>query len=541
MRTSNPAPVHTGTLRRTHCEEPAVRKWCSEIVNRARVSANQGSRFPAITTACPLVPQASLATDVSLPQTLCSRHAMKSLSSSSCDLRQIRRHVSVAMLWMLLVSTTQVLPGKSTAADTPGAPPNIVVLVSDDAGYADFSFQGSRQIATPHLDAIRRGGVLCQAGYVTASVCSPSRAGLLSGRYQQRFGHEFNIPPKYSETNGLPLSEVLLPAVLQKLNYRTIGLGKWHLGYAPKFHPLNRGFDDFYGFLQGARSYFPLAPPTRLNRLLTNRQPAPEQFDYLTQELGTRAAAYITNHAQQPFFLYVSFNAVHTPMQATPALLERVPKEISDPRRRKLVAMTLGLDDAIGAVTAALRKHKLEQNTLLFFVNDNGGARTNASSNQPLRGRKGSPFEGGIRVPFLVRWPQRIPADSTYTMPVSTLDIFATAITAAGHEGQTPNPLDGVNLTPFLSGDKKGRPHQRLYWRKGNNLAIRDGDWKLLHYRGGPPRLFNLATDQSEQAELSSRHPERVAELSAHLNEWNQSLIAPRWQGLRNRRNKSRN
>ena len=203
--------------------------------------------------------------------------------------------------------------------------------------------------------------------------------------------------------------------------------------------------------------------------------------------------------------------------------------------------MTLGLDDAIGAVTAALRKHKLEQNTLLFFVNDNGGARTNASSNQPLRGRKGSPFEGGIRVPFLVRWPQQIPADSTYTLPVSTLDIFATAITAAGHEGRTPNPLDGVNLIPFLSGDKKGRPHQRLYWRKGTNLAIRDGDWKLLHYRGGPPRLFNLATDQSEQAELSSRHPERVAELSAHLHEWNRSLVAPRWQGLRNRRNKSRN
>ena len=518
-----------------------MRKCCPAIVNRARTSANQGGRFPAITAVCPLASHSSLATRASAIQPLFSRHAMKSLYISPCGARRIWQHAPVVILWMLLGGTTQGLLGKPAAAGATDPRPNIVVLVSDDAGYADFSFQGSRQIATPHLDAIRQGGVLCQAGYVTASVCSPSRAGLLSGRYQQRFGHEFNIPPKYSETNGLPVSEVLLPAVLRKQGYRTIGLGKWHLGYAPKFHPLNRGFDDFYGFLQGARSYFPLRPPTLLNRLLTNRQPVPEQFDYLTQELGTRAAAYITSHAQRPFFLYVSFNAVHTPMHATSELLARVPSRISEPRRRKLVAMTLGLDDAIGTVTAALRKHKLEQNTLLFFVNDNGGARTNASSNQPLRGRKGSPFEGGIRVPFLVRWPQRIPANSTYGLPVSTLDIFATAIRVAGHEGQTPHPLDGVNLVPFLAGDKKGRPHQRLYWRQGKNRAIRDGDWKLLHYRGGPPRLFNLATDQGEQQELSSQHPERVAELTGHLNAWNQSLAAPRWQGLRNRRNKARN
>ena len=465
---------------------------------------------------------------------------MKSLYARQTSRKfAIPRRVPVVILHVLLGITTQISLGPA-AAPAASQRPNIVVLVSDDAGYADFSFHGSRDIATPHLDAIRRGGVLCQSGYVTASVCSPSRAGLLTGRYQQRFGHEFNIPPKYSETNGLPLSEIMLPAVLRKQGYRTIGLGKWHLGYAPKFHPQNRGFDDFFGFLQGARSYFPLHPPTRLNRLLKDRQPVPEQFGYLTQELAARAAAYIASHAQQPFFMYLSFNAVHTPMQATPELLARVPSEISQPRRRKLVAMTLGLDDAIGTVTAALHKHKLDQNTLLFFVNDNGGARTNASSNRPLRGRKGSPFEGGIRVPFLVRWPARIPANSIYTLPVSTLDIFATAISAAGHQGPTPNPLDGVDLAPFLAGDKEGRPHQRLYWRKGTNRAIRDGDWKLLHYRGGPPRLFDLAKDPAEQHEISSKHPQRVAELSAHLATWNQSLVAPRWQGLRNRRNKTR-
>ena len=415
--------------------------------------------------------------------------------------------------------------------------PNIVVIVSDDAGYADFSFQGSRQIATPQLDAIRRGGVLCQSGYVSASVCSPSRAGLLTGRYQQRFGHEFNIPPAYSETNGLPLSEVLLPAALRDQGYRTIGLGKWHLGYAPKFHPQSRGFDDFFGFLQGARSYFPLPRPTRLNRLLRDRQPVPERFDYLSEELGKQATDYIAAHRERPFFLYLSFNAVHTPMHATPELLDRVPQQIQDPRRRKLVAMTLALDDAIGAVDAALREHHLDKKTLLFFLNDNGGARTNASSNRPLRGRKGSPFEGGIRVPFLVRWPDRLPADSTYALPVSALDIFATSLAAAGHQGPRENPLDGVDLIPYLDGTKAGRPHQQLYWRRGQNLAIRDGDWKLLHYRGGPPRLFDLAHDPGEKQELSAQHPQRVAQLSAQLQTWNQTLVEPRWRGLRKRRN----
>ncbi|MDP6537933.1 MAG: sulfatase-like hydrolase/transferase [Planctomycetota bacterium] len=405
-------------------------------------------------------------------------------------------------------------------------PPNVIVILSDDAGYADFSFQGSGEAATPHIDSIAAGGVRCTNGYVSASVCSPSRAGLLTGRYQQRFGHDRNIPPAYSETNGLPVEEVTLADALRAVGYRTIALGKWHLGYAPHFHPLSRGFDDYYGFLQGARSYRAIEG-TRLNRLLRDREPVAEEFDYMTDELGAQAAAYITEHAERPFFLYLSFNAVHTPMHATEADLEAV-AEGAKPKRRKLLAMTRSLDRAVGAVLERLRELDLERNTVLFFLNDNGGATNNASDNGSLRGRKGSPFEGGIRIPFLVRWPERLPAGAIYDLPVSTLDVFATALAAAGAE-EAPANLDGVDLVPFLAGRRAGRPHDVLLWRRGDNLAIRSGDWKLVRKGNGPTLLFDLGIDPGETTDLAADHPQRVAALGAHWGAWSEQLSQPRW------------
>jgi len=408
-----------------------------------------------------------------------------------------------------------------------GERPNVVVILSDDAGYADFSFQGSGEVATPNIDSIAARGVRCTSGYVSASVCSPSRAGLLTGRYQQRFGHDRNIPPTYSETNGLPLSEVLLPVVLRDAGYRTIALGKWHLGYAPQFHPLERGFDDYYGFLQGARSYRSMKG-TRLNRLLRDREPVTEEFDYMTDELGEQAAAYIEAHADRPFFLYLAFNAVHTPMHATDGDLEAV-GEIGTPRRRKLIAMTRALDRAVGVVLARLRALDLERDTLLFFLNDNGGARTNASVNAPLRGRKGSPFEGGIRVPFLVQWPARLPAGAIYALPVSTLDVFATATSAAGVESAPRHALDGVDLVPFLRGERDHRPHEILFWKRRDNMAIRSGDWKLLRAGAGEPLLFDLALDPGEQRDLSAVHSELAASLGERWRAWSADLEEPRW------------
>jgi len=410
---------------------------------------------------------------------------------------------------------------------TPARPPNVVVIVSDDAGWADFSFQGSEQVPTPHLDALAARGVRFTSGYVTAAVCSPSRAGLLTGRYQQRFGHETNIPPRYSEENGLPTDEVLLSDLLREQGYRTIALGKWHLGYAPRFHPLSRGFDAYWGFLQGARSYRPIEG-TRLNRLLRDREPAPETFEYMTDALADEAAACIEAHRERPFFLYLAFNAVHTPMHADPAVLEEV-ADITPPRRQKLVAMTISLDRAVGRVLDALREHGLEQDTLVVFVNDNGGATNNASRNDPLRGTKGTPFEGGHRVPFLMSWPARLPRGVDYDLPVSTLDVLPTALAAAGREGGTPKPLDGVDLLPLLTGATDGRPHDVLFWRLKDDRAVRDGDWKLVVRGDRDPMLFDLAADPSEARDLAREQPERVAALRSKLAAWEAELAEPRW------------
>ena len=410
--------------------------------------------------------------------------------------------------------------------------PNVIVIISDDAGYADFSVHGSQEFPTPRIDSIAKRGVRFAEGYVSASVCSPSRAGLMTGRYQQRFGHEMNIPPKYSETNGLSLDEQMLPQAMKDLGYRTIGLGKWHLGYADHFHPCSRGFDDYYGFLQGARSYFPLNPGSRLNRLLRNKEPIPEKFDYMTDELGQQAVAYIEEHRQQPFFLYLAFNAVHTPMHAKPGSTDQVSSNLSE-RRRKLAAMTIALDDAVGQVLDALAKNDLEKDTLLFFVNDNGGATSNSSSNTPLRGHKGTPFEGGLRVPFLAQWPGTIKSGTVYQHPVSALDLFPTAIRLAGHTGSTKKPLDGVDLIPYLTGKKTGRPHDTLYWRKGPNWAIRDGDWKLLSHRESGPLLFDIKNDPNEKNDLAFDKPELVSELLAKYRAWESQLAEPLWGSAR--------
>jgi arylsulfatase A-like enzyme len=237
--------------------------------------------------------------------------------------------------------------------------PNILVILSDDAGYHEFSVHGSKTIETPRIDSIASSGFRFTNGYVSGTVCSPTRAGLLTGRYQQRFGHETNIPPVYSETNGLPLTETLLPAVLKDAGYRTIAVGKWHLGYAPKFHPMERGFSDFHGFLQGARSYFPLAHPSRLNQLMDGREPVTkENFDYMTDHLAAKAATYITRHKDSPFFLYLAFNATHGPNHTTEA-------DLAKAGGNKIKAMTIALDRAVGVVLDALKSNGIEDRTLV--------------------------------------------------------------------------------------------------------------------------------------------------------------------------------
>ena len=452
-----------------------------------------------------------------------------------------------------LIATPLLAENKS---ETNRSNPNIVVIVSDDAGFNEFSMHGSGLFPTPRIDSIRADGVHFTNGYTSGTVCSPTRAGLLTGRYQNRFGHEFNIPPVYSETNGLSLEETTLPDILAAEGYQTIAIGKWHLGYAPQFHPLSRGFSDYFGFLQGARSYFPLDEPTILNRLLRNREPAPESFDYMTDELGRAAAQSITDRGDKPFFMYLAFNATHGPDHATEADLKQVHGGGGNKTHR---AMAIALDRAVGLVLDTLENEGVVENTLVVFLNDNGGVR--GHDNTPLRGHKGSTWEGGIRVPFAIRWPKQVAAGQAKDFPVISLDIFPTVLAAAGIEKTTGKPLDGVNLVPYLTGAKQGRPHDTLYWKSGSRWAIRHGDLKLvggnteapqkkkqkknqgkrriksetartsqeIHPEKAVTKLFNVAEDITETTDLSSEHPETVAQLLRMHNEWKKDFPETPW------------
>ncbi len=434
--------------------------------------------------------------------------------------------------WLGLALVLLLPPGLHGAD---GDRPNIVILLADDLGYADLGVQGCKDIPTPHLDALARGGVRCTSGYVSGPYCSPTRAGLLTGRYQTRFGHEFNPGGR----NGLPTSETTLADRLRKAGYVTGLVGKWHLGAAPAQHPQKRGFDEFFGFLGGAHPYFPGkgAPIFRGTTVF-------REMEYLTDAFAREAVSFIDRHREKPFFLYLAFNAVHTPMHATDDRLKKF-ASIGNSRRRTYAAMTRAMDDAVGAVLDKLRSAGLEKRTLVWFFSDNGGptmptTTINGSINDPLRGSKRTTLEGGIRVPFLVRWPGRLPAGKVYAEPVIQLDVLPTSLAAAGVAVKPGWKLDGVDLLPYLGGKKEGKPHEALYWRLGSQMAVRRGDWKLVRYDTTADgrkravtglRLYHLARDVGEKNDLSASEPERVKELQGRWDEWNRGNVAPAWGG----------
>ncbi len=388
------------------------------------------------------------------------------------------------------------------------------------------------------------------------------RAGLLTGRYQQRFGHEFNPGPRgepggTGTSIGLPLSETTFADRMRAAGYATGIVGKWHLGVAAKFQPQQRGFDEYFGFLGGAHVYAPgmsniVFPglqrvPGRVAPILRGTEVVHEE-EYLTDAFAREAVAFIDRHQKQPFFLYLAFNAVHTPMNATDNRLKKF-EAVADPMRRTYCAMTLALDEAIGKVIEKLRSAHLEQDTLIFFCSDNGGptvprAALNASRNTPLRGSKVSTLEGGIRVPFVVSWKGQLPAGKVYDQPVIQLDFLPTALAAAGIKPNADRKLDGVNLIPFLTGETPGPPHDALYWRLGPQMAIRKGDWKLVKYSFefaaekpsspsaliSPPRLYNLSRDIGERNDLASAQVDKVNELQGLWDQWNATLVAPLWK-----------
>lgn len=432
----------------------------------------------------------------------------------------------------------------------PAPRPNVLVIMADDLGYADLGVQGGAEVPTPHLDALARSGVRCTNGYVTAPYCSPSRAGFLTGRYQTRFGHEFNPHVGAPEDLGLPLGERTLADRLRAAGYATGLVGKWHLGFSARHHPQSRGFDEFYGFLVGAHNFQLRADAApkfgsaqSLNLIHRGREPQ-RVAGHTTELFTTEALRFIDRHAGRPWFLFLAYNAVHTPLEIAPDTLARLPATVQDPARRGYLSLLLGLDDAVGRLTAHLRATGRDRDTLVFFLSDNGGSGRkpffayNTGRNAPLRGDKGQMLEGGIRVPFLATWPGRLPAGTTCAAAVSALDLAPTALAAAGVAPESS--LDGVNLLPVLAGEAPAPAREALFWRFGPQRAVRRDRWKLVDWRDLEAKtnsgwqLYDLAADPGETRDLAAAQPAVVADLRARWEAWDRGNAAPRWRGTPN-------
>ena len=439
----------------------------------------------------------------------------------------------IAFAWFTLLTTAW--------AQT--APPNIVVILADDLGYGDVGFNGCPDIPTPNIDSVAANGALCTNGYATHCYCSPSRAAIITGRYQHRFGYDTAGPTPGSDNprQGLPMTELTLPQLLKPAGYVCGAIGKWHLGYVPELYPTRRGFDEFFGFLDAGSHYYGA-------ELLRNETPLIEPA-YLTDAFTREGVAFINNHATQPFFLYLAYNAVHKPYDRPPDVYMQRVAYITDPDRRLYAAMVVALDDGVGQVLQTLRANNILDNTLIFFLSDNGAPKEAATSgdrsnNYPLRGYKMNVLEGGIRVPFAVQWTGRLPAGVVYDDFVSSLDIVATAAAAAGVALPADRAYDGLNIVPYLAGEQISPP-RTLFWRwfglgpdgppepRNTIWAVRSGPLKLVVERAKdtqPPALYNLDSDIGETHDLAARQPGDVDSLTQLYAQWTLDTLPPIWQ-----------
>ena len=428
------------------------------------------------------------------------------------------------------------------------APKNVIMIVADDMGYADSGITGLKDFATPNIDSIAKDGVFCTQAYATSPVCSPSRAGFLTGRYQQRFGHEHNGfgPSPF----GLPVNQLTMGDHFKAAGCATGAIGKWHLGESTELHPLSRGFEEFVGFVGGHHSYFPESDrDADTPKILDGRKPA-KWDEYLTTYFGRRAVDFIDRHKDERFFLYFAANAPHTPLHARDSDLEKV-SNITDPRRRKYAAMMLALDEAVGEILQKVKAAGIENETVIVFFSDNGGPQpgdpsVNGSRNWPYRGGKAQIYDGGVHVPLFLKVPGVVRSGSRYDAPVSTLDLLPTLLTAIGQKPIEGTALDGVNLLPYLSGENKDRPHENLYWRMGAAFGLISGEWKIVWPRreGGAPdnperpdftkiQLYHLRKDISEKQDLAGQDPQRVETMLATWKQWDATLASPLWGSKR--------
>ncbi len=443
----------------------------------------------------------------------------------------MQNHLLLQIILFFSITLVAQTPENETISPTT-TKPNFILIVADDLGFADLGFNGSTQIKTPNIDVLAHTGVICTEGYVSAPVCSPSRAGLLTGINQVTYGYDNNIggnqpgfDPQYL---GLPVAQKTIAKKLKPLGYTSGLIGKWHLGEESQFHPLNRGFDEFWGYTGGGHDYFTSAIDGKgYQSPIECNYKTPKPITYITDDKGDECVAFIKRHQDDPFFLFASFNAPHAPMQATKEDLALY-SHIKDSKRRTYAAMIHRLDVNVGKIMAAVANYGIKENTLIVFISDNGGpTNSNASINAPYNGQKGVLLEGGIHVPFIMNWPNRFKAGTIYTKPVSSLDIAPTFLELAGNKITEEDNFDGVNLVPYLLNKDTRLPHQELKWRFTISAAIRDGDWKLVRLPDRLPLLYHLPTDISEQHNVSLKHIDKTKELLQKLGNWDVGLPHP--------------
>jgi arylsulfatase A-like enzyme len=418
--------------------------------------------------------------------------------------------------------------------------PNVVLIITDDLGYGDLGSYGGTDAKTPNLDRLARDGVRLTDAYSNGANCSPTRSALITGRYQQRVGIEWPLASERDLDRGLPVTGASLPALLKKNGYATGLIGKWHLGFKPEFGPNAHGFDEFFGFLSGAVDYYSHLRGDGVADLYENTTPV-ESSVYLTDEISRRAVSFVDRHARTPFFLEVAYNATHWPFQppdrrpSDPKAVPR-PQEKSDLRllqgpedpvpatRQDYVRMLERTDEGVGAILSALERHGLTKNTLVIFTNDNGGEWL--SRNAPLAHRKSTLWEGGIRVPLILRWPERLPRGKTSAQVAATMDVTASILAATGTPMPSGHRLDGIDILPALAGGSPVADRQ-LFWRiarpQRQQKAVRSGRWKLL-IDGGAHLLFDLAEDAGERRDLAAVHPDIVKKLTALHAGWEKDV-----------------
>ena len=450
-----------------------------------------------------------------------------------------RRHVSTMLIIALLVASTfsDVVAQARGRADSR---PNVVLILMDDLGYGDIGSYGVKDATTPNLDRLARGGVRLTDAYANGANCSPTRAGFITGQYQQRHGIEWPLGSVADDSaRGLQATGTTLPALLKKNGYATGLIGKWHLGFKPEFGPNAHGFDEFFGFVSGAVGYYTHQMGDGTPDLYENTTPI-EVPGYLTDEITRRAVSFVDRHANAPFFLEVAYNAVHWPFDVPdmPASARHdvpQPAAAGDMRlyqgpnagrpatRGDYVRMLERADAGVGQVLAALERRGLTKNTLVIFTNDNGGEWL--SRNAPLSNRKSTLWEGGIRVPLILRWPGHLPANKTSAQVAMTMDLTASILTATGATTPTSYKLDGIDLLPSVSG-RSPLVERQLFWRirrPHEQRAVRSGRWKLLQ-DGSNFYLFDVSEDPGERHDVTAAQPDLVRTLSAALDAWEKDV-----------------